>query len=568
MTDYIPLPPQYGNPLIILNTISASLSLAGSSCILFMARREFFGQILQRIMCYISLSDIFYSLTILVMPFVLPEQMDLSYAAFGNTRTCEAFGFLLSTFLWTGCCYNCFLSLYFLATVRYQFKEPSMTYRKIKIPLWEMGVLIATLLLPLVCMSVAVAMNAIHPQAILPICYFSTSPYGCEGDSECGVHADEKLVYGLTSIAYLFSGLIIFVSFGSTFFLYWTVRQKMKRSSQFRFSGATKSSGIGGSMSTSNNSHTTGTQFANSHTTTASMGQCSNTHTSRNSAPAEDPFQKRVQQVRTQAILYAIIYFNSFIWASLLGGLTATMEHDEAQEAKTDPGVYTLQLLAVIFGPLQGFLNFFVYIRPKVLRWRAVETEESLFWVVQQVLAGTEIPSSAAAYHRRKRLRAQMKNAEKSPVSGGALSSTIPESNVVLCDSIAHHDVEHGEKATSADSAQLISSGITFHPALESGLEGKAGPVGIQDKIPEDHEIFVSLSTETDQRSSKVGQSIIKSQAESLESSTPTVAAMNPENIQVEGPIAMLPECGLVTVDSNADTGDMDVMPMYGVENS
>ncbi|CAB9510056.1 expressed unknown protein [Seminavis robusta] len=392
---YVPLPDNLAIPLGVLLSISSFLSLVGSSCIIYMTRRDL-SQMVQRLLLYISISDVCLTLTLLITPFALPQELDYSYAAFGNAQTCSAAGLFLATFVWTGCCYSCYLSLYYLATVRYNWKEPNLARRtsRLKLPKREIVLHCVTLLVPIIMGSIGLAAQVIHPTAILPICYFTVYPYGCTGQDED--YDDDRmqcekynLVFRLVAAASFLQGAVTITSYGATFWLYWTVRQKLRQSAQFQFKG---------SSTTAKSSISTTTNPGSSITS-----KLANSLTSSNTQPAEEnPFQKRILQVRTQAILYALIYFNSGIWFTVLGGLSGVMDPQQIQEQKSQPFLYTLQVLSAFFGPLQGFLNFFVYIRPKVARWRTVEPDMSLVWIWRQILGGVEIPTSAAAAKRRR----------------------------------------------------------------------------------------------------------------------------------------------------------------------
>lgn len=463
MENHIPLPPSYAVPLGVLSSVSAILSIAGSSCILRLARRDFFSQMQQRLMIYVSLSDIGLSLTVLLMPYALPPGMGYDYVASGTADTCTAFGFFLGTFVWTGGCYNCYLSLYFLATIRYQWKENTRSNRRCKIPLWEIGIHLLTLMVVWLGAGIAAAKDLIHPNTFFPMCYLGANPYACdEGDQVCeeAVSAGYKLVTGLKGMAYSTFVVVTCISYWSTFMLYWTVRQKMRRSSHFRFSAEAHDdpgSLDASRMSQSRISHT-------SHSRTDATA----------SAPSgDDPFQKRVLQVRTQATLYALVYFNSVIWFVLFGALVGIIDPTELQEKKATPGLYTLQILGAMFGPLQGFLNFLVYIRPKVMRWRAVRPDKSLLWIGKQILAEKQIPrSSAVVSSGRKQLKARVRLQDESRTSRTAGSSTFRES-------IANLEAGHGDMPCVEDPPQLDSNGDSCSPFPEplSCLEASS-PLG------------------------------------------------------------------------------------------
>jgi hypothetical protein len=89
--------------------------------------------------------------------------------------------------------------------------------------------------------------------------------------------------------------------------------------------------------------------------------------------------QRRVAAVSTQAILYSLAYLNSMLWPTLVTIVSAAL-------SKSTGELYALDLMAWAFHPLQGFLNFFVYIRPTFLQWRKNYPEKSIGWALWQIL--------------------------------------------------------------------------------------------------------------------------------------------------------------------------------------
>ena len=84
--------------------------------------------------------------------------------------------------------------------------------------------------------------------------------------------------------------------------------------------------------------------------------------TTSNSATLTESASNKVDTVATQAVLYSISYLNSFIWPFLVFGINEAIGDSRGREG--EPGLYTLQYLAWLLLPLQGFFNLLVYIRP------------------------------------------------------------------------------------------------------------------------------------------------------------------------------------------------------------
>lgn len=100
----------------------------------------------------------------------------------------------------------------------------------------------------------------------------------------------------------------------------------------------------------------------------------------------DDPMVLRSKRVKMQAILYAAVYFNSFVWPAAAG--VAGEMIDPERYASTGP--YLLVYLCYLFYPLQGLGNFCVYTYPSIQRWRRAEPQLHFTSVVWRVLQGQE----------------------------------------------------------------------------------------------------------------------------------------------------------------------------------
>jgi hypothetical protein len=65
----------------------------------------------------------------------------------------------------------------------------------------------------------------------------------------------------------------------------------------------------------------------------------------------------RIRQTALQAALYIGAFILTYLWTSVL----RLMEND----GKVSSGYFSVALLSAFFYPLQGFFNFFIYIRPR-----------------------------------------------------------------------------------------------------------------------------------------------------------------------------------------------------------
>lgn len=74
-----------------------------------------------------------------------------------------------------------------------------------------------------------------------------------------------------------------------------------------------------------------------------------------------------IREVRSQGALYALAYLNSMVWILVIGILSGDID---IQLREGTSGLFAVQMIAALMYPLQGFLNFAVYARPRYLDWR------------------------------------------------------------------------------------------------------------------------------------------------------------------------------------------------------
>jgi hypothetical protein len=174
---------KYSKEVVILMGVfgftSTLLSMIGSGCVMYMARRRL-DQLMQRLVFGMSLSDFFSSLILFIFPFFLPPETGY-WLGRGNEASCSALGFFWMWFMASACFYNAFLSIYFLATVRYNWKEERrLTGSRQCIPTWEIMAHIMTQLLFLSFSIMAAVKKNIRPHELLPLCTIGNYPWGCE----------------------------------------------------------------------------------------------------------------------------------------------------------------------------------------------------------------------------------------------------------------------------------------------------------------------------------------------------------------------------------------------------
>ncbi|CAB9496559.1 expressed unknown protein [Seminavis robusta] len=381
--------------LVVLGTISSVLSLLGSSCVIFLSFRER-HKVMHRLMLALSVSDWFSSIASLFMPYAIPSFLGLP-GAIGNYDTCTVFGFFLMTFILVGCLYNAYLSLYFYLVVVRNWRERDFTLAPEAVA-HAVGVLV-----PLAVNVVAAVTESINPSPLINnVCIYATFPWGCsESDDMICTRSDRETVVDIVFFGSIWLFVFSMVGFVSTFCVWYTVRLTVQRSSAYRF----QSSSI-----------------------RQSQNQNRQSQNNNNNNNATDD---RLVQVRTQAILYSLAYLNTAFWP-LMGALFSShffQTSEQIQERKLLPVFYALQLFYWALYPLQGFLNFFIYTRLMVRRWRRVEPDQSIFWIYKQILTTRQSDgmSSTVRHNTNTKSRSNNNSNISRPLAPAKNSCPLPE---------------------------------------------------------------------------------------------------------------------------------------------
>jgi len=372
--------------LLTFGFVSCIISIIGSACIIYMCYRDL-DKVMQRLLFLLSISDLITSLTILMMPFLLPP--NVSIVAFGSFASCSAMGFIYSAFILIGGCYNMYLSVYYLAVVRYNWKEPTPQYgERAKMPRWEILVHVFTVGIPFAYSSVVASTESFSPHQFLPFCQIGSYPWGCVDDPNDSLECERtsyEVVVRFGAFYALYLGIVTLVGLACSGAVYFTVRNKLKVSIQKSF------------------------------TSRIQKGPGSAAINMETNYDENDPFKKRIIQVRTQSILYSMSYLNTYVWGLVIGlVMVSGMTSVEIHAKKSEPGLYALQLMAFTFMPLQGAFNFFVFTRQKTKRWREADPDLSVWTIWRHVLANTEIPTPSQVKARKRREEQKKVRAAKS----------------------------------------------------------------------------------------------------------------------------------------------------------
>jgi len=320
-------PAQHG-VLYSVGEISCLLSLAGSLCVIHLARHNL-HDIYNRLLLGMSIGDLIVSMTMLLQPFLVPGPLPDGAWAGGTTETCSALGFGMR-FPLAVSLYNSFLSCYFLRRVSRQKK------RGVSVIVEGFGHVMA-FLIPTVFGIVGLSTQSFNYFALMNVCKFATYPDGCldQDEVEClrGGEITKKL--DTSYIAALFASTLC--SIVCTAMVYFRVRKQIRGSIRRSFRGLD-----------------------------------------------DERKTEMIKMVATQALFYTGAYVNGTLWPVVT---KIVLEATNSQGKSGEPALFFVVLAAALFFPLQGFFNCLVYVRPNFIRWRKLNLQSSRLWAFRQALS-------------------------------------------------------------------------------------------------------------------------------------------------------------------------------------
>ncbi|CAJ1952216.1 unnamed protein product [Cylindrotheca closterium] len=330
--------------LALLPLPSVVLSIIGSSVIIYVAinsRREQKWTPYTRLLIMMSAADILFSSTIGVGGFLRPSETSPRAWAFGSSATCSAIGFL-NQIATSAVLYNAMLSCYFLLTARFNFRN---SYIAKNVEPWMHFVSIGY---PLLTATIGAAAGEYGEMTVNGlVCWLVKFPTNCGyGEGESGEECLSKF------IGWVFYGLPVLVTFASIItnsliLVLFVQKQALPAPSNYSKRAP-------------------------------SMAQ------------TERDQNKRLRLVRTQAILFLASFTVCIFWTGVLNSVESTAASKE-EELALMCRWFPISVIQAIFMPLQGFLNMFVYLRPKYLKTRKEYPYESKFWSFKRSVFGQEI---------------------------------------------------------------------------------------------------------------------------------------------------------------------------------
>jgi len=315
MSSFNSIPVQIYGPMIGTKT-AAILSICGSSFIIqevLRDPRKRSYSVMHRILMIMSSFDIMFSIAIFFGTWAIPSDTPDIWYPMGNETTCKVQGFFVQMCAMITPFLNAALAFYYLLVIRYGWKEEEVR----KIEIWIFAI---PFTLALGTASLALAFNLYEPASLW--CWIARS-----------LALQWLFLYGPVWF------IIIFVTI-TMILVYQHVRVIEKRASKWNSN----------KYIARNNQNGRRVSF---HETPQDQRKRSSSSRRRSSIS-----KSKSKRVAAQGFLY----FLSFIltWLPM-----TTMRVVQAVHQKTP---YWVMVTASICVPLQGFINFFVYIRPRILR--------------------------------------------------------------------------------------------------------------------------------------------------------------------------------------------------------
>ena len=393
-----------------------------------------------RIMLGLSVFDVIASLTFALTPFMAPEyhnnndvgqQLNSSsssgggYKALssrvwsvGNDSTCTILGFL-QQLSFAAVWYNCMLSYYYLATIRFGMKRHTFAQR------YEKWIHVATALFFLSTATVGAAMGFYSEVDTGMGCWVNDYPKNCEITRDCispqigWVYAGGPVLFTLLSL--IINNLIIYIYVRRTF---------------------------------------RGTDQQNGTTTTAAADSSQAMGTSLASRVEQRRkirYEAHIRQVATQGLLYVVTFILAYTPAIIIRVIETYSD-----VPPEEPPLYPLLLVNSLLLPLQGFFNMFVYNRPTYLKFRHVYPEKSYLWSIRMACFHdqSQLPNVSRQYV------SSATNKLNSPLGGGTHGRY-----VVAGGNGSSSSIRSQQRKASYQYYSYSSSGKNFSSTLDAVLE-------------------------------------------------------------------------------------------------
>eukprot|EP00980_Cylindrotheca_fusiformis_P011756 scaffold2799_cov117-Cylindrotheca_fusiformis.AAC.3 len=333
-----------------------------------------------RLLVAMSVSGIFFSLTISIAAFLRPQETSSRVWAFGNDATCSGIAFL-NQLSFSAVLYNGMLSVYFLLTARFGYKNSRIS--KIIEPIMH----IISIGFPLLSATTGV---------VLGIYGETSSALGC-------------WVEPIAWLYYAIPALIVFcMLLVNNVAIYMFVRRQIQRNHRRRSSRRPST--------TASSTFDDGSSFGATNELSISKRRLSETDRSSFSSQIQTEQNRRMKLVSSQAFLFVVSYFSCNIWSGIIG-LADSRTQSEAEELELLVNYYPVLVLQAALLPLQGLFNMVVFIRPKYLKIRHDRPRRSRVWAIKRSIFGEK---------KKPKPNEQRPSSSSNPAAKGQLAHVLP----------------------------------------------------------------------------------------------------------------------------------------------
>lgn len=278
-----------------------------------------------------------------MQPFLLPTYTRLPYAH-GSSATCQFLGFLFYAFL-ASAIYSAGLTYYFWTTV--QQNRPS---EKVSLEPWIH-------LLPWIVMTavgiLGISLDVIYPSLVLGVCLVD-----CPIDPitwECTRQSVVPQIVRLTAVAIAVGSAAAGIYYLCC--LHRHVRRQEKINQQYDFRSRAM-------------------------------------ETNEDKRPRRT---KRMKATMLQAICYSLAFLNSFV--ALIAAVIGKEVFYGRLGLRNQLLYFCAEIYVYAMFPLQGFLNWLVFIRPRLVQWKDAHPEKSYVWSLHRTLLGKSPPETTRTRH-------------------------------------------------------------------------------------------------------------------------------------------------------------------------
>jgi len=421
--------------LYLIQIGAATLSLIGSCAILHkifrQIRRDNYTTPYERIILGLSCCDVLSSLTYAIGPFLLPSDTSKRPWALGNDSTCTFLGFFNQLACFWAVWYNCLLSFYYLLTVRFGVKK-KVFRKKYELPMHLSGAIFFPL----------------------------TATIGFFG----GFYSEER--YTMTCwiggtdytvlIAYLFGAVpsiitLLSVTINNLVIYIFVRRLLLSPSQKTAIKGPTvdtlSSTPPIPEMIVANEQAIPG-NVKNKNLDIENrvpLSEADNMLTTRLSRK-----QRLAKEAAVQGFLYVGCFLLTYTPASIILVIDGNVENGKENLSM----LYPLMVLNSLLLPLQGFFNFFIYVKPSYDRFRGANPNKSKWIILKKTLVEMNVPkigsirdSSSTSSLTASQLSATEKKYSEMRKNGGSnfsmsLNNIAEESSIAEMDDISDEDTE------------------------------------------------------------------------------------------------------------------------------